>query len=152
MRARLARERGTRLAGKSRNLAAYSKTRPLLSAIPRGFPRMPTTLAGGRPKILWRKEPFGNLSAKMASPILMIKALTIVYQEGVATGTRYSTILRLLAALRILLFPQGVLQFRSMEILKKLYNPGARMILCIFSRTITIFRNTSHCGSECSPR
>ena len=53
----------------------------------------------------------------------MLKALTIVYQEGLAAGTHYSSILRLLAALRILLFPHGVLQFHSMEILKKLYNP-----------------------------
>jgi len=54
----------------------------------------------------------------------MLKALTIVYQEGLAAGTHYSTMLRLLAALRILLFPHGVLQFHSMEILKKLYNPA----------------------------
>jgi uncharacterized protein VirK/YbjX len=52
--------------------------------------------------------------------ILMLKALTIVYREGLVAGTRCSSILRLLAASRVLLFPHGVLQFHSMEILKKL--------------------------------
>ena len=53
----------------------------------------------------------------------MLKALTIVYREGLVEGTLYRTVLRLLAASRVLLFPHGVLQFHSTEILKKLCSP-----------------------------
>jgi uncharacterized protein VirK/YbjX len=54
----------------------------------------------------------------------MLKALTIVYREALVANTPNSAILRLLSALRILLFPRCLWQFHSMEILKKLYNPA----------------------------
>jgi uncharacterized protein VirK/YbjX len=84
---------------------------------------MPTALQGGAAK----DRPGGRhpeiCLPKRGVPILMLKAFAIVYRERLAAGTPYSSILRLLAALRILLFPYGVLQFHSMEILKKLCSP-----------------------------
>jgi uncharacterized protein VirK/YbjX len=62
--------------------------------------------------------------ARWRLPIQILKALSTVYREELAAGTPYSTILTLLAALRVLLFPGGMLQFHSMEILKKLRNPA----------------------------
>ena len=35
----------------------------------------------------------------------MLKALTVVYREGLAEGTYYYPVLRFLAALRIMIFP-----------------------------------------------
>lgn len=49
---------------------------------------------------------------------MLLKALTIAYRAGLAAP--YSTILRLLRALRILFFPRAMLQFHSMEIMRKL--------------------------------
>ena len=37
---------------------------------------------------------------------LMLKALTIVYREGLAEGTYYSAVIKFLAALRIMFFPE----------------------------------------------
>ena len=65
---------------------------------------MPTTLRGG--------------AAKEVPIMMMLKALTVVYRAGLAAP--YSTILRLLRALRILFFPHAMWQLYSMEIMKKL--------------------------------
>src|SRR5271154_702457 len=54
---------------------------------------------------------------------LMLKELTIVYQEGQAERTPYTPLLRLLAGSRIMLFPNTIFQFRAMELTSKLYNP-----------------------------
>jgi uncharacterized protein VirK/YbjX len=56
----------------------------------------------------------------------VLKALTVVYREGLAEGTHSSPILRFLAALRIMFFPNTIVQFRSMEIMFKMYNPVRR--------------------------
>ncbi len=53
----------------------------------------------------------------------MLKALTVVYREGLAEGTHNSPILRFLAALRIMFFPSTIIQFHSMKLMTKLYNP-----------------------------
>jgi uncharacterized protein VirK/YbjX len=53
----------------------------------------------------------------------MLKALTIVYREERAVGTHYSSLLRVLAALRIIYFPTTSGQFESMGLLTKLRNP-----------------------------
>jgi uncharacterized protein VirK/YbjX len=53
----------------------------------------------------------------------MLKALTTVYREGLAEGTYYSSILRFLAALRIMFFPITITRFHSMKIMTKMYNP-----------------------------
>jgi hypothetical protein len=58
--------------------------------------------------------------------ILMLKALSIVYREERAVGSYYSLVLRLLAALRFVFFPNRMLQFHSMKITRKLYNPTRR--------------------------
>jgi uncharacterized protein VirK/YbjX len=55
--------------------------------------------------------------------VLMLRAFTIVYREELAVGTRLSSLLRSLAALRIIFFPKMVSQLESMQILTKLYNP-----------------------------
>jgi uncharacterized protein VirK/YbjX len=53
----------------------------------------------------------------------MLQAFTIVYREELAAGTRVSSVLRLLAALRIIFFPRTARQLESMQLLAKLYNP-----------------------------
>jgi uncharacterized protein VirK/YbjX len=54
----------------------------------------------------------------------MLKALSIVYHEEVVEGaTTYSLFFRFLAALRIVLFPNVMFKFHSMELASKLYNP-----------------------------
>ncbi len=53
----------------------------------------------------------------------MLKALTVVYREGLAEGTHNSPILRFLAALRIMFFPSTIIQFHAMKLMTKLYNP-----------------------------
>ena len=52
----------------------------------------------------------------------MLKALSIVYHEEIAEGTAYSTFFRFLAALRIVLFPNTMFKFHSMELTSKLDN------------------------------
>jgi uncharacterized protein VirK/YbjX len=55
----------------------------------------------------------------------VLKALTIVYREELAQprGTFYSPIFRCLAAARILLFPNAISQFHSMNLMEKLCHP-----------------------------
>ena len=53
----------------------------------------------------------------------MLKTLTIVYREGMAEGTYYFPMLRFLAALRIMFFPNTLVRFNSMKLMSKLYNP-----------------------------
>src|SRR5271165_5122333 len=53
----------------------------------------------------------------------MLKTLTIVYREGLAEGTYYFPMLRFLAALRIMFFPNTLVRFNSMKLMSKLYNP-----------------------------
>jgi len=56
----------------------------------------------------------------------VLKALTVVYREGLAEGTYDSRILRFLAALRIMLFPSTIIQFHSMKLMMKLNNPARK--------------------------
>ena len=55
----------------------------------------------------------------------MLKALTMVYQEGLAAGTHYSTTPTDCSRRAILLFPHGVLQFHSMEISEEIVQSSA---------------------------
>jgi uncharacterized protein VirK/YbjX len=50
-------------------------------------------------------------------------ALSTVYHEEKMEGTTYSATLRVLAALRIVLFPGAMFKFKSLNILNKLRNP-----------------------------
>src|SRR5580704_7181385 len=52
----------------------------------------------------------------------MLKELIIVYREGREELTSYYIVGRLLAALRFVLFPSQMLQFRSLNITKKLHS------------------------------
>ena len=63
------------------------------------------------------------LRYKEASSFFMLKTLTIVYREGLAEGTYYFPIVRFLAALRIMFFPNTIIRFNSMKLMTKLYNP-----------------------------
>jgi len=53
----------------------------------------------------------------------MLRALSIVYHEEASEGTLYSAFFKVLAALRILLFPKTMFKFHSMELTSKLSNP-----------------------------
>ena len=53
----------------------------------------------------------------------MLKTLTIVYREGLEEGTYFYPVLRLLAALRIMFFPNTIIRLNSMKVMAKLYNP-----------------------------
>jgi uncharacterized protein VirK/YbjX len=53
----------------------------------------------------------------------MLRALAIVCREELGNGTVYPSILRCLAALRILLFPRAIVRFNSMRIMLKLRHP-----------------------------
>jgi uncharacterized protein VirK/YbjX len=53
----------------------------------------------------------------------MLRALSIVCHEEVRERTTYSAFFRVLAALRIVLFPNMMFKFHSMELTLKLYNP-----------------------------
>jgi uncharacterized protein VirK/YbjX len=55
--------------------------------------------------------------------VIMFKALMIVYREELVEGTHYTSILRLLAALRIIFFPHTVCQFASMKLLTRRHSP-----------------------------
>jgi uncharacterized protein VirK/YbjX len=57
----------------------------------------------------------------------ILKALSIVcHEEGAGRKTGYGAFLRVLAALRILLFPKSMLEFHSMELTSKLRNPARK--------------------------
>ena len=60
---------------------------------------------------------------------MILKALTIVYREERAQteGTFYSAIRRCLAAARILLFPNTIAQFNSMNLMGKLNHPTRKL-------------------------
>ncbi len=62
----------------------------------------------------------------------MLKTLTIVYREGLEEGTYFYPVLRLLAALRIMFFPNTIIRLNSMEVMAKLYNQRGSVIPCIF--------------------
>jgi uncharacterized protein VirK/YbjX len=53
----------------------------------------------------------------------VLKALIAVYREGLAEGAFYYPMLRCLAALRIMFFPNAIIQFNSLELLDKLRHP-----------------------------
>jgi uncharacterized protein VirK/YbjX len=52
----------------------------------------------------------------------MFNALVIVYREEFVDGNIYSSIIRFLAALRIMLFPNTMRKFHSMELISKLHS------------------------------
>ena len=53
----------------------------------------------------------------------MLKSLGIVYREAMVKQPLSFAMLRVISALRILLFPRAIFQFHSMNVLEKLYNP-----------------------------
>ena len=83
----------------------------------------------------------------------MLKTLTIVYREGLEEGTYFYPVLRLLAALRIMFFPNTIIRFNSMKVMTKLYNPTRKRDPLYFLVHITIIcRSDSHCGNEYGAR
>ena len=56
----------------------------------------------------------------------MLKTLAIVYREGMAEGTYYFPMLRFLAALQIMFFPNTLIRFNSLKLMSKLYNPARK--------------------------
>jgi uncharacterized protein VirK/YbjX/integral membrane sensor domain MASE1 len=79
----------------------------------------------------WIGDTLGMVTVIIAMiPVLAIlstlNALSIVYHEGVAEGTTFLTSCRVIAALRIVLFPNTMFKLYSMEITSKLRNPLRR--------------------------
>ena len=101
-----------------------SKTRPLLPAIPHGFPRMPTTLRGGAAKDPPGKGAVGNLSAKMARARSDVEGVNHSLSGRAGGGSALFHHPQTARGLADFIVPTAACcNLIHMEILKKLYNP-----------------------------